>query len=98
MNVGDELLRIEGVDAVYVTRPGDPPVRAVDNVSLVVHAGEVLGIAGESGCGKSTLAAVLALNARPPLVVKRGQLTFEGESVPLLDQAHIPADWRGKMM
>jgi peptide/nickel transport system ATP-binding protein len=93
-----ELLRVEDATAGYVTQDMDEPVRAVEGVSLTVYPGEVLGIAGESGCGKSSLAAVLALNARPPLVVERGTLIFGGLRIDLADPRGIPADWRGKQM
>lgn len=60
---------VRNVRAYYAAGRG-PEVKAVDDVSLPVKEGEVLGIAGESGCGKSTLAAVMALTARPPLYIK----------------------------
>lgn len=34
-------------------------IHAVNNVDLVLHAGETLGLVGESGCGKSSLAKAL---------------------------------------
>jgi peptide/nickel transport system ATP-binding protein len=41
-------------------------VRALDGVSLDLHAGRVLGVVGESGCGKSVTArAILRLLDRP---------------------------------
>jgi oligopeptide transport system ATP-binding protein len=35
-------------------------VLAVDNVSLIVHQGQSVGLAGESGCGKTTLGRLIA--------------------------------------
>jgi oligopeptide/dipeptide ABC transporter ATP-binding protein len=52
-------------------------VRAVQNVSLQVAAGETLGIVGESGCGKSTTAKMLLRLLRPD----SGNVAFDGVDV-----------------
>lgn len=49
----ETLLELAGIGKTY------PGVRALDNVSLRVHRGEVLGLIGENGAGKSTLMRVL---------------------------------------
>lgn len=49
-------------------------VRAVDDVSLTIHQGEVLGLVGESGCGKSTLGRMVA-GIMPP---SSGRILYEG--------------------
>ena len=53
-------------------RKEDLFVKAVDDVSLTLHQGEVLGIVGESGCGKSTLVNTI-LNLTTPT---SGQVIF----------------------
>ncbi|GAA4984796.1 dipeptide ABC transporter ATP-binding protein [Yinghuangia aomiensis] len=45
--------------------PGRGVVHALDDVSVRVERGRVLGIVGESGCGKSTLARLLTRLERP---------------------------------
>lgn len=47
------------IQDLHVTYRGDPPVPALDGVSLTIAHGECLGILGESGSGKSTLARAL---------------------------------------
>jgi peptide/nickel transport system ATP-binding protein len=41
------------------------PLRAVDQVSLVIHSGETVGLVGESGSGKSSLLRVILALERP---------------------------------
>ena len=54
-------------------------VHALRNVSLEVHAGEVLGLVGDNGAGKSTLLKILA-GAQPP---SGGSILLDGEEVTL---------------
>lgn len=51
-------------------------VHAVDNVSLEIANGEVVGLVGESGCGKSTLGRVVAGVYAP----SEGQVRFRGRA------------------
>ena len=59
------VLEVSGLNTVFHTRRGT--VRAVQDVSFSVNAGETLAIVGESGCGKSvtsfSLMGLLGANA-----------------------------------
>lgn len=55
---GDALVEATALRKTYSGR-GVPTVTALDDVSVAVRAGEVLGVVGESGSGKSTLARML---------------------------------------
>jgi len=63
---GDEggvpVLELENVSKVY---PGSPPVRALDQASLAIAAGELVAVAGPSGSGKSTLLHLMGTLDRP---------------------------------
>jgi peptide/nickel transport system ATP-binding protein len=71
----DAVLRASHISVEY---GGTVPTRAVRDVSIELHRGEMLGIAGESGCGKSTLAYALTRLLRPPAVMTEGQVLFCG--------------------
>ena len=87
------LLQIENVVIEYTLR--DKQVRAVDGVSLDVHPGEIVGLAGESGCGKSTLAHAVMRILKPPGEITSGRIVFRGHDiVPLRGEQLRKFRWR----
>jgi peptide/nickel transport system ATP-binding protein len=59
---------------------GDQAVQAVRDVTLTLHRGEVLGLAGESGSGKSTLAYGVTRLLPPPGVISGGSVIYHPPS------------------
>jgi oligopeptide/dipeptide ABC transporter ATP-binding protein len=76
---GSPVLEIDDFRVVYRTPAGD--VRAVDRMNLTLHAGEVVGLAGESGSGKSTLAYGACRLLRPPALITGGSVRYSGRRV-----------------
>ena len=60
----ERAIEVRDVVKHYRT-PGRGVVHALDEVSVSVERGRVLGVVGESGCGKSTLARMLTRLERP---------------------------------
>jgi oligopeptide/dipeptide ABC transporter ATP-binding protein len=79
------LLEIKDLSTHFVSAAGTRVVRAVNDVSFTLRAGETLGIVGESGSGKSTLALTILRLLPPAARIVQGQINFEGEN--LLDKS-----------
>jgi len=77
------LLEVRNLVTEFDTDEGR--VRAVDDVSFTVDAGQTLGVVGESGCGKSVTAlSIMRLLPQPMGQVSSGQIIFEGRDLAAL--------------
>jgi len=86
------ILEVTGLKTQFFTEAG--AVKAVDDVSLVVNRGEVLGLVGESGCGKSvTSLSIMRLISQPGRVIA-GEIIFDDEDLLLLPEKRM-MDIRG---
>jgi peptide/nickel transport system ATP-binding protein len=88
---GDPLLRITDLKKHFPIRGGgllrrvSGHVRAVDGISLDIHAGETVGLVGESGCGKSTAGRTLLKLLEPT----DGTIEFAGEDITRADRRRM---------
>ncbi len=73
------LLAIENLTVQFPSRRG--VFTAVDNVSLKVEAGEILGVVGESGAGKSTVGNAVIGLLEPPGHIAGGTIRLKGERI-----------------
>ena len=74
------LLEVNNLKTYFFTRGG--VVKAVNDVSFVMKAGQTLGVVGESGCGKSVTAlSIMRLVANPPGKIVGGKIIFDGEDI-----------------
>ncbi|ACQ79659.1 ABC transporter related [Beutenbergia cavernae DSM 12333] len=74
----EPVIEIRGVSVDYPTDEG--VVHAVRDVTLTLHRGEILGLAGESGSGKTTLTNAVTRLLRDPAEVTQGEILYHRRS------------------
>jgi oligopeptide/dipeptide ABC transporter ATP-binding protein len=91
MNESRTILTIDRLSAAFDNENGR--LRAVEDVSLTLKAGRILGLVGESGCGKSVTAlSIMRLLPRPAGVIEGGGIHLNGQ-----DLVGLPADQMQKI-
>lgn len=73
------LLQVKNLVVEFPSRRGT--LRALDDVSLDIAPGEILGVVGESGAGKSLTGAAIIGLLEPPGRVASGQILLEGRRI-----------------
>ena len=75
----DPLLEVRNLRIEFPTRRGT--LVAVDDVSLTIAPGEVLGVVGESGAGKSLTGAAIIGLLEPPGRIAAGEIKLAGQRI-----------------
>jgi peptide/nickel transport system ATP-binding protein len=80
-------LEVEGLRTYFFTRAG--VLKAVDDVSFSVKAGEVLGLVGESGSGKTVTGFSILGLVDPPGRIAGGHIRFKGREIANLPEEEM---------
>ena len=92
--MSDEMLSIEGLRVEAVTPNGSASSSGqplVDDITLSLARGEVLGLIGESGAGKTTIGLAAMGYARPGCRVTSGRVIFESHDLATLSSGQLRA-------
>ena len=88
------FVEVRGLSVTYSLANGSR-IRAVDDLTLEIGGGEIVGILGESGCGKSTLANALLRLLPSHASCSEGSVQFRGRDLLNLPEPELRAI-RGK--
>ncbi len=81
------VLSVRNLKVEFVTRRGI--LRAIDDVSFDIAAGEVLGVVGESGAGKSLTGTAIIGLIDPPGRIAGGEVLLQGSRIDNLDKESL---------
>lgn len=84
MSAPAPLLEVRHLRVEFPTRRGI--LTALDNVSLHIDPGEILGVVGESGAGKSLTGAAIIGLLEPPGRIAGGEILLQGRRIDQLDE------------
>ena len=85
--MAQNTLEVSHLYTSFFTERGE--VKAVQDVSITVNKGQVVGIVGESGCGKSMVArSIMGLVKKPGKIVS-GSITLEGKELTSLSEKEL---------
>ncbi len=79
----EPVLEIEGLRVEFPLR--DETLVAVQDVTLSIGAGEIVGVVGESGAGKSTVGAAITGLLQPPGRIAAGRIRVKGAEIDATD-------------
>jgi oligopeptide/dipeptide ABC transporter ATP-binding protein len=84
---GESLLDVQGLKTYFFTEAG--VVKAIDNMSYSVGAGESVGLVGESGSGKTVSALSVMRIVPTPGRILEGRIQFDGEDLLLKSEEEM---------
>ena len=83
----DHVMQLEHISVEF--RLPKRTLHAVDDVSLDVRRGEILGIVGESGSGKTTLSSTMLNVVSAPGHITGGRVLYEGRDILAMDEENL---------
>lgn len=82
------MLRVNALSVAFRTRRG--VARVLDNVSIEVGRGEIVGLVGESGSGKSVLSYAISGLLDPAAQVTAGTIEWKGKPIDPVRERRVP--------
>lgn len=87
--MSDVVLDVQNLRVEFPTRKG--VLTAVDDISLQIRRGEILGVVGESGAGKSMTGMSILGLLEPPGRIAAGTIRLSGDRIDNLDDRAMQA-------